>query len=107
MTAFAQTLSRQPQEAATVQTNERTRRCVVRRSTLGAVQSRFEATIANLEISSENTAAARARIVDADFAQRVLHGLGHLVPGVAVGQAEQAQRYALAVGVGLEAHFVE
>ena len=69
MTAFAQTLSRQPQEAATVQTNERTRRCVVRRSTLGAVQSRFEATIANLEISSENTAAARARIVDADIAQ--------------------------------------
>ena len=39
------------------------------RATLGAVQSRFEATIANLEISSENTAAARARIVDADFAQ--------------------------------------
>ena len=36
---------------------------------LGALQSRFEATIANLEISSENTAAARARIVDADFAQ--------------------------------------
>ena len=31
------------------------------RATLGAVQSRFEATIANLEISSENTAAARAR----------------------------------------------
>ena len=39
------------------------------RATLGAVQSRVEATIANLEISSENTAAARARIVDADFAQ--------------------------------------
>ena len=39
------------------------------RAQLGAVQSRFEATIANLEISSENTAAARARIVDADFAQ--------------------------------------
>ena len=39
------------------------------RADLGAVQSRFEATIANLEISSENTAAARARIVDADFAQ--------------------------------------
>ena len=39
------------------------------RATMGAVQSRFEATIANLEISSENTAAARARIVDADFAQ--------------------------------------
>jgi len=39
------------------------------RAQLGAVQSRFEATIANLDISSENTAAARARIVDADFAQ--------------------------------------
>ena len=39
------------------------------RASLGALQSRFEATIANLEISSENTAAARARIVDADFAQ--------------------------------------
>jgi len=39
------------------------------RAQLGAVQSRFGATIANLEISSENTAAARARIVDADFAQ--------------------------------------
>ena len=39
------------------------------RAQLGAVQSRFEVTTANLEISSENTAAARARIVDADFAQ--------------------------------------
>lgn len=39
------------------------------RAQLGAVQSRFEATIANLDISSENTAAAHARIVDADFAQ--------------------------------------
>ncbi|WP_274114580.1 flagellin [Acidovorax benzenivorans] len=36
---------------------------------LDAVQSRLEATIANFEISSEKTAAARARIVDADIAQ--------------------------------------
>jgi flagellin len=35
----------------------------------GALQSRFEATIANLEVNSENTANARSRIMDADFAQ--------------------------------------
>lgn len=38
------------------------------RSTLGSVQNRFSYTIANLEISVENTSAARGRIVDADFA---------------------------------------
>jgi len=38
------------------------------RADLGAVQSRFESTIANLQTSAENTAAARGRIIDADFA---------------------------------------
>ncbi|MCP4276898.1 MAG: flagellin [Gammaproteobacteria bacterium] len=38
------------------------------RSELGAVQTRFESTIANLSISSENLSAARSRIMDADFA---------------------------------------
>lgn len=38
------------------------------RSELGAVQIRFESTISNLEISSENLSAARSRIMDADFA---------------------------------------
>ena len=38
------------------------------RATLGASQSRFEAVIANLQISAENQSAARARIMDADFA---------------------------------------
>jgi len=38
------------------------------RGTLGAVQSRFESTIANLQSVSENVSAARARIMDADFA---------------------------------------
>ncbi|WP_028484961.1 flagellin [Thioalkalivibrio sp. ALE17] len=38
------------------------------RSELGAVQIRFENTISNLEISSENLSAARSRIQDADFA---------------------------------------
>jgi flagellin len=38
------------------------------RGTLGAVQSRFENAVANIMIQSENTAAARGRIMDADFA---------------------------------------
>ena len=38
------------------------------RANLGAVQNRFESTIANLQSVSENVAAARARIMDADFA---------------------------------------
>ncbi len=38
------------------------------RSKFGAAQNRFDAIIANLQVSSENQAAARGRIVDADFA---------------------------------------
>jgi flagellin len=38
------------------------------RGNLGAVQSRFESTIANLQSTSENISAARARVLDADFA---------------------------------------
>ena len=38
------------------------------RATLGAAQSRFESVISNLQISAENQSAARARIMDADFA---------------------------------------
>jgi flagellin len=39
------------------------------RAELGAVQTRFESSIANLSITSENLSAARSRILDADFAQ--------------------------------------
>ncbi len=39
------------------------------RATYGAIQSRFDAVIANLQISVENQTAARSRIMDADFAQ--------------------------------------
>jgi flagellin len=39
------------------------------RSTFGAVQNRFESTITNLQTTSENLAASRSRILDADFAQ--------------------------------------
>ncbi|WP_026287624.1 flagellin [Thioalkalivibrio sp. ALJ24] len=38
------------------------------RAELGAVQTRFESTISNLEISAENLSDARSRIRDADFA---------------------------------------
>lgn len=38
------------------------------RAELGSVQVRFEATISNLAISSENLSASRSRIQDADFA---------------------------------------
>jgi len=38
------------------------------RATFGAVQNRFESVIANLQVASENTSAARSRIMDADFA---------------------------------------
>jgi flagellin len=38
------------------------------RANLGAVQSQFSLAIGNLQTASENTAAARSRIVDADYA---------------------------------------
>jgi flagellin len=38
------------------------------RSTLGAIQNRFESTITNLTTASENLTASRSRIQDADFA---------------------------------------
>lgn len=38
------------------------------RSTFGAVQNRFESTIANLATTAENLTASRSRILDADFA---------------------------------------
>ncbi|MGE0350737.1 flagellin [Hydrogenophaga sp.] len=39
------------------------------RATLGAVQSRFENAVANIQIGVENLSASRARIMDADFAK--------------------------------------
>ena len=38
------------------------------RANYGALQSRFETTVANLQVSSENMSASRSRIQDADFA---------------------------------------
>jgi flagellin len=39
------------------------------RAKYGALQSRFETTISNLQVTSENLSASRSRIRDADFAQ--------------------------------------
>lgn len=38
------------------------------RSTFGAIQNRFESTIANLQGTAENLTASRSRVMDADFA---------------------------------------
>ena len=38
------------------------------RGNLGALQSRFENVVSNIQVTSENLAAARGRVVDADFA---------------------------------------
>ena len=38
------------------------------RATFGALQSRFESAVSNIQIASENLSAARSRIQDADFA---------------------------------------
>jgi len=38
------------------------------RAKLGALQSRFETTVNNLQVTSENLSASRSRILDADFA---------------------------------------
>jgi flagellin len=39
------------------------------RASLGAIQNRFESTVANLSATAENLSAARSRIRDADYAQ--------------------------------------
>jgi flagellin len=38
------------------------------RGTLGAIQTRFESIVSNVQVASENLQAARSRIMDADFA---------------------------------------
>ena len=39
------------------------------RAKLGALQSRFETSISNLQVASENLSGSRSRILDADFAE--------------------------------------
>lgn len=71
------------------------------RATYGAIQSRFDAVIANLQVAVENQAAARSRIMDADFAQetsnmsraQILQQAGNAM----VAQANQLPQQVLAL----------
>jgi len=71
------------------------------RATFGAAQVRFESIISNLQVASENQAAARGRIMDADFAQetanlsraQILQQAGSAM----VAQANQAPQQVLAL----------
>ncbi|MBF0447946.1 MAG: flagellin FliC [Magnetococcales bacterium] len=71
------------------------------RASLGAVQSRFEAIIANLSSVVENTSAARSRIIDADIAAETANLTKNTIlqqAGVAIlAQANQQPTIALAL----------
>jgi flagellin len=71
------------------------------RGELGAIQNRFESTIANLSNVSENLSAARSRILDADVAQETSNMTTQNIlqqAGVSVlAQANQAPQLALSL----------
>jgi flagellin len=71
------------------------------RGELGAVQNRFESTIANLSNVSENLSAARSRILDADIAQETSAMTKNNIlqqAGVSIlAQANQAPQLALSL----------
>ena len=71
------------------------------RGTLGAVQNRFESTISNLSNISENVAAARSRILDADIAAETSAMTKYNIlqqAGVSIlAQANQAPQLALSL----------
>ncbi|MFN0183650.1 MAG: flagellin [Aquabacterium sp.] len=72
-----------------------------KRATFGAMQSRFDSVISNLQISVENQSAARSRIIDADFAQetanlsraQILQQAGNAM----IAQANQAPQTVLSL----------
>ncbi|MDO3377962.1 flagellin domain-containing protein [Geoalkalibacter halelectricus] len=71
------------------------------RGDLGAIQNRFESTIANLSNISENVSAARSRIMDADIAQETSNMTKFNIlqqAGVSIlAQANQAPQLALSL----------
>jgi len=71
------------------------------RGELGAIQNRFESTIANLQNISENLSAARSRILDADIAQETSAMTKNNIlqqAGVSIlAQANQAPQLALSL----------
>ncbi len=71
------------------------------RGNLGAIQNRFESTIANLQNISENISAARSRILDADIAQETSNMTKQNIlqqAGISIlAQANQAPQMALSL----------
>ncbi|WP_425429650.1 flagellin [Desulfuromonas thiophila] len=71
------------------------------RGDLGAVQNRFESTIANLQNVSENLSSARSRILDADIAEETSNMTKQNIlqqAGVSIlAQANQAPQLALSL----------
>ncbi len=71
------------------------------RGNLGAIQNRFESTISNLQNVSENLAAARSRILDADIAQETSAMIRNNIlqqAGVSIlAQANQSPQLALSL----------
>jgi Flagellin and related hook-associated proteins len=71
------------------------------RAEMGAIQNRFESTIANLQNISENVSAARMRILDADIAEETSNMTKMSIlqqAGVSIlAQANQSQQLALAL----------
>ncbi|MCP3178438.1 flagellin FliC [Desulfuromonas sp. KJ2020] len=71
------------------------------RGNLGAVQNRFESTIANLQNVSENVSAARSRILDADIASETSNMTKYNIlqqAGVSIlAQANQTPQLALSL----------
>jgi flagellin len=76
-------------------------RSTIMRGELGAVQNRFESTIANLANVSENLMSARSRILDADIAQETSAMIKNNIlqqAGVSIlVQANQAPQMALSL----------
>ncbi len=72
------------------------------RATLGAVETRFETAVNNIDIQVENLAAARGRIIDADFAVETANLEPHADPATSrhrhggPGQPNSAKRAAAA-----------
>ena len=71
------------------------------RATLGAVQNRFESTIANISIQNENAVQSRGRVVDANFAKEISNQTRSMIlqeMGFAMqAQANQSSRWTLAL----------
>ena len=71
------------------------------RATLGAVQNRFESTIANSSIQNENAVQSRGRMVDANFAKEISNQTRSMIlqeMGFAMqAQANQSSRWTLAL----------